>query len=127
MYRESLKEGTANPENLKDIMGEDTLKSPKTKDLKIRTEKNIKPMKSILFEHSDEEEEDSSFNDKFFSKNGGLDIFGDLDENDLFEENEDDYHDAICNDSSWETSSQPDDQKEEDLGEENETPKSRSD
>lgn len=38
----------------------------------------------------------------------------------MFEENEDDYHDAICNDSSWETSSQPDDIKEQDLGNEEE-------
>ena len=44
-------------------------------------------MKSILFEESDSDEELDLQNDKFFSKNGGLDIFGGLDENDLFEEN----------------------------------------
>jgi hypothetical protein len=59
---ESLKEGEANAENLRDIMGggggDKTFKSPRAKSPTTpKDKKGLKPMKSILFEHSDEEDD----------------------------------------------------------------------
>jgi serine/threonine protein phosphatase PrpC len=62
MYRESLKENSANAENFKDMMSEKTYKSPRSKDdndiEETKAKSPLKPMKSILFEHSSEEDDD---------------------------------------------------------------------